>query len=31
MYYAANARPPSVRSVTDAALSEVIGAEHAAN
>ena len=30
-YYAAKGRPPSARSVTDAALSEVIAVEHAAN
>lgn len=30
-YYAARARPPSARSVTDAQLSEVITVEHAAN
>src|SRR6478736_6369827 len=30
-YYAAKARPPSARSVTDAQVSEVIGVEHAAN
>jgi putative transposase len=30
-YYAAKARPPSARAVADAALTEVITAEHAAN
>lgn len=30
-YYAAKARPPSARSVTDAVLTEVITVEHAAN
>ena len=30
-YYAAKARPPSARAVTDAELSDVIATEHAAN
>ena len=30
-YYAAKSRPPSARSVSDAELTEVITAEHAAN
>ena len=30
-YYAAKTRPPSARAVADAALSEVIAVEHAAN